>query len=346
MNKSILTILGTLGLAGIKRSRQGAWNKSQPIWTPLGFTWDSSRSLYHATVGFNKIKQSGRLKLRSQLMAQGQTNLSGAGGADRDYVSTTVDHKTALAIAVGVNILRKCAQGHFHYSQFDKMLESVHPGYRNSRYPRPFLEHKAEFSWTKDDPNYTEAVHNFDSCQRMYRDFLISCPNAFDPYFSSPEYKNYVGVDPNEIGLITGYSNIPFVSMTFSEALKLGGYISEYDRLLRWIDDKIHTYGIKKSLEGFSEQEYAFDASSYWTKDYPEKSQRIYGDNIQGVKLEWRDKQKISPDSVMTVNTGELEVEIWDPSKYLIDWSKSQTLEEMGLENSLFVDLQGVPNGF
>jgi len=337
-------LLGLAGLLALSQKPSGSASIKQikskdstKTWTPLGFSWNSDTPLFHATVGYSKIEKSGRLKLRSQLIAQNQTNISGAGGALRGYLSTTTDSERALAIAIGVNVLRKAAQGEYNYIEFDKKLGSICPDYnRHKESLQTYEEVKNEYDWIKNDLSYTPEKHNFNQCAQMYRDFL-SYSNAFNPFFSNPEYNSYIHINKQDIGVITGFSDIPRLCMTSYDAYQMG-LISERKPSYKWLDKKGIPYKIKRALNKIWESDlykskeehyFAWDKSSWGARGLVEDLKHAIGDYIGDYKIEWIDKQEITLDSVMTMYIHEYEVEIWSPSRYKIDWKKSNRLIDM-----------------
>jgi len=323
-------------------------------WNPLGFRWYPNIDLYHATVGFNKVKNFGRLKLRRQLMIQGQGNIAGAGGSEKGFVSTTIEKDRAVAIAVGVNVLRKLAQGEIQYLEFyeylktfdpffysnvmreDRLLNSTHEGYL------------AEYKHLR-DRNYSKEEFNFDQGLEVYKVFLRSFDGAYDPFFSGATWDLYKGISEDEIGVLVGGSTIDRLSMKgwdvktwnlipdspenrwfLQEVLDgFGGKIKHelrqmYDLRFDYIDDNVPPA-------------YAWDPEYWWTRRFPEETKRRYDDVINHIKINWIPNLIIEPSSVMTLHVTEQEVEIWDPSKYIIDWSRSKTIREMGLQDSFFI---------
>ena len=349
MDTRSYVIAGLAFLSMIKKVQSGDKNTTK-TWSPLGFSWNPEIPLFHATVGYSKIENSGRLKLRSQLIAQNQTNTSGAGGTLRGYISTTTEARRALAIAIGVNILRKAAQGEYHYIEFDKQLESIYPGYKlTDGLLRSYEEKKNKYEFLRINPNYTPEVHNFDACAQMYKSFLQSYDNAFNPTFFGPEYENHINIDKQDIGVITGFSDISRLCMGCYDAYEIG-FIPELKQVYKWLDNKNFTYKVKRALNDIWQPDvynpkedhyYAWDKSSWGARGLVEDLKHAIGDYIGDYKIEWLDKQEITLDSVMTVNTSEQEVEIWNPSRYKIDWEESERLINTPHFNDLYLPRGG-----
>ena len=362
MNSSTLAILLSASLSLAKKAIGSKY--STPNWNPLGFSWFPGIPLYHATVGYSKIKKSGRLKLRSQLIAQSQTNISGAGGAERGYLSTTTEKDRALAIAVGVNVLRKLAQGEMNYLDFYQNLETLEPsfldkaGYNSQAILSVAYESQISSYEHLRNRGYTREEFNFDQGVKVYKAFLRAYKNAYDPLFFGPEWKDYVNIKESDIALLVGGSSIDRISLTGQGAETLG-FVPEGNEY-RWFkreildsfDSKIKhylrdAYNIERlkatgqKLSPFMQEKdvpvYAWEEDFWYTRTFPQRTKELYNDSIEGVKIKWINKLLITKSDVMTFHPSENEVEIWDPKKFHIDWTKSKTIRELGLQDKMFV---------
>jgi len=369
MNSSTIAILLSASLPFAKRLMG---SKSSSVnWNPLGFSWYPKIPLYHATVGYSKIKDSGRLKLRSQLIAQGQTNTAGAGGGEKGFVSTTIEKDRALAIAVGTNVLRKLAQGEINYLDLYETFRNIEPLFYNSYTPsRYFLmgmkqKHVLDQEYEKylstynfTEENYTRKEFNFDQGVKIYRAFLLAYKDAYDPIFFAPTWKNYLNIKESDIGLLVGGSSIDRISLTGRGAERLGfvpegnEYIWFKREVLDSFDSKIKhclrdAYDIEtlkasgQSLDSFMAKKdvptYAWEEDFWYTRDFPRRTEELYNNYIDGIKINWINKLLIAKSDVMTFHLGENEVEIWDPTKFHVDWEKSKNIRELGLQDKLFI---------
>jgi len=351
MDSRLLPFLLMGGLSAVKKFGSKSTIRD---WNPLGFRWYPSIDLYHATVGFNKVKNSGRLKLRRQLTAQGQSNLAGAGGAEKGFVSTTIEKDRAIAIAVGVNVLRKLAQGEIHYLELYEHLKTFDPFFYSSvkneyRLLNLTYEEKlAEYEYLR-KRNYSIEEFNFDQGLEVYKAFLQVFEGAYDPFFSGAKWDLYKGISEEDIGVLVGGSTIDRLSMKGWDVNKWG-FIPDSPENRWFLREVLDGFGgnIKHKLRQMYEIKYqyqqiephsfyAWDPEYWWTRNYPEETKRRYNDVINHIKINWIPNLIIDPSSVMTLHMGEQEVEIWDPSKYIIDWSRSKTIREMGLQDKFFI---------
>ena len=365
MNKSLLA-LATVGIiSALKRSGSKSFHKPY-VWIPLGFPYPPGKQLYHATVGFQKIRESNRLKLRSQLLIQGQTNVYGAGGVMRPYLSTTFEMKRVEAIMVGVNVLRKLAQGRLSADAVLSKIKTIYPDFRHLTAFYTFEEWVARYfegevkRASEQEKELFRLKYNFETGVSLYRSFLMSYDEAFNPIFSSPDLEKYKNLKEEEIGNIVFVPKIERLSLSFYDAHRLGYFSVEKDHyrstasmidqisknikfFLRDKQDAIIKREMLKikgieldswTAKYLDKEEMAWNPSDWGQRDYPNRTRNIIGEDVL---LEWIPDLYITPQSTMTFYSGENEIEIWDPTAIEIDWEKSKTITKMGLEDEFYI---------
>ena len=73
-----------------------------------GVPWNQDTPLWHGTLGFNKIMNQNRFKVRTELAQDQIKNATGGGTAKA--VSMTADFRVALSVCIGLNVFRKIAK--------------------------------------------------------------------------------------------------------------------------------------------------------------------------------------------------------------------------------------------
>jgi len=90
------------------------------VFTREGFPWDPNRTVYHATTGLRSILKHG-FKTRKDI------GRHATGGGTEHAVSLTLDPRVAVAIALGLDTIRRIVQGQLQWVELYERMKSECP---------------------------------------------------------------------------------------------------------------------------------------------------------------------------------------------------------------------------